>query len=166
MTSPDTTNTAPQAVKIAELLKIADTQAEQDGTRKTDTARLYASGRLNIADGGHIKPDTAYTAKIADTTLILYADDTAKRKTNRKTNSTDILYNLTADLRKRNAYTQAVKNGQADGVKSFKDYTITTIEEDGNEYYIIDLNEHAPQAEQTDGQADGTDEQTDGTADA
>ena len=162
-------------INLAELLTLADKQAEQTAERKPNTAKLYASGRINFADGGYIKDDTKYTAKIADSTLILYEDANAKRKTNRKTDSTDILYNLVADLRKRNAYTQAVENSKTDGSKVFKDYTITKQELNAKEYYLIDLTEHEPQAEaEADGQADesqaeqtdgGTDEQTDGTAD-
>lgn len=149
---PQTTNT--QGINLAELLKLADEQASEQAERKPNTARLYASGRINIADGGYIQADTKYIARIANTTLIIFKDDTAKRKTNRKTNSSDILYNLTADLRKRTAYTQAVEYSKTDGSKEFKDYTITKQELDGLEYYLIDLNEHAPQDEQADEQAD------------
>ena len=142
-------------INLAELLTLADEQAEQTAERKPNTAKLYASGRINFADGGYIKNNTKYTVKIADSTLILYADEQAKRKTNRKTDSTDILYNLTADLRKRQAYAEAVKNSKTDGSKVFKDYTITKQDLNGTEYFLIDLAEHEPQAE-----ADESDEQT------
>lgn len=134
-------------INLAELLTLADKQAEQTAERKPNTAKLYASGRINFADGGFIQNNTKYTAKIADSTLILFADESAKRKTNRKTDSTDILYNLTADLRKREAYTQAVENSKTDGSKVFADYTITKQELNGTDYFLIDLAEHEPQAE-------------------
>ncbi len=155
-TKPNQTN-----INLAELLELADTQAEQTAERKPNTARLYASGRINFADGGYIKTDTKYTAKIADSTLILYADESAKRKTNTKTDSTDILFNLSADLRKRNAYTQAVENSKQDGFKTFADYSVIKQELNGTDYFIIDLAEHA----QADEQTDESDEQTDESAD-
>lgn len=143
-----------QTLNLAELLTLADTQAEQTAERKPNTARLYASGRINFADGGYIKTDTKYTAKIADSTLILYADESAKRKTNTKTDSTDILFNLSADLRKRNAYTQAVENSKQDGFKTFADYSVIKQELNGTDYFIIDLAEHEQTADESDESAD------------
>ena len=128
---------------LADLLRLADEQATATADRKPNTARLYASGRINIAGGSDIVADERRTAKIADATLILYRDATAKRKTNRKTNSTDVLYNLTAELRNRSAYAQAVQDSKVDGNKGFRDYTIAAQELDGVDYYIIDLTEHA-----------------------
>lgn len=153
-------------INLAELLTLADKQAEQTAERKPNTAKLYASGRINFADGGYIKDDTKYTAKIADSTLILYEDESAKRKTNRKTDSTDILYNLIADLRNREAYTQAVENSKTDGSKVFKDYTITAQELDGKEYYLIDLAEHEPQTEADESEAEQTADESEAEAEA
>lgn len=134
------------------LLELADTEAEAGGERPANSCRLYASGRINFTAGGYINTDTKYTAKIAGTTLLLYADKNAKRKTNTKSGSTDILYNLEADLRKREAYTEAVQNSKTDGSRCFKDYTITQVVEQDKSgadftYYTIDLAEHQPKAE-------------------
>lgn len=137
-------------INLKDLLALADEQADEQANRKTNTARLYSSGRLNIASGSYIKADERITAKIANSTLILYKDKQAKRKTNRKTNTNDILFNLPADLRKRTAYENAVKNSKTDGNKEFKDYVIAKQTMDGKDYFIIDLAEHEPQDEQAD----------------
>lgn len=144
---------------LAELLKLADTQAETQGERKANTCRLYASGRINFASGSGIKAGINYTAKIADSTLILYADKNAKRKANKKTDSADILFNLSADLRNRDSYSQAVENSKTDGNKTFKDYSITTETLNETDYFIIDLNEHASETESTETDSTETESQ-------
>lgn len=134
-------------LNIKALLKLADEQENANGTRKPNTCRLYESGRINIADGSGIVANVNYTAKIADATLIIYADKNSKRKANQKTDSKDVLFNLVAELRKRETYQTAVANSKVDGNKEFKDYTITAQTVDGVDYYIVNLNEHAPKAE-------------------
>lgn len=138
-----TANANKPKFNVAELLKLADTQANANGTRKANTCRLYESGRINIANGSGIVAGTNYTAKIADSTLIIYADANSKRKANAKTNSSDVLFNLVAELRKRTAYQTAVANSKVAGCKEFKDYDIITQTVADADYYIIDLNQHA-----------------------
>ena len=172
-TKPNTKpNTAPAEAladeldELDELLAEAD-ELEADGGRTPNTARLYTSGRISIADGTDGLADgIGLTARIAGNTLILYADEHAKRKTNRKTNSTELLYNLIAVLRNTTAYKQAVENSKQDGSKQFMDYTIThhTTTKTKRNYWTIELDEHAPQAE-AEAEAEA-DEQTDGGTEA
>ena len=168
-TKPNTKlNTAPAEAEapaeeldeLDELLAEAD-ELEASG-RTPNTARLYTSGRISIADGTDgIADGLGLTARIAGNTLILYADKNAKRKTNRKTNSTELLYNLVAVLRNTTAYKEAVEYSKQDGSKQFADYTIThhTTSKTKRNYWTIELDEHAPQAdaeadEQTEAEAE------------
>lgn len=171
-TKPNTKpNTAPAEAPADELDELDELDAllaeadelEADGGRTPNTARLYTSGRISIADGTDGLADgIGLTARIAGNTLILYADEHAKRKTNRKTNSTELLYNLIAVLRNTTAYKQAVEYSKQDGSKQFADYTIThhTTTKTKRNYWTIELDEHAPQAEAE------ADEQTDGGTEA
>lgn len=139
-----TINTTKNITNIAELLQIADLQMQQTQTRTPNTCRLYESGRINIAPNSDIVADTKMSAKIADNTIILYTDADAKRKTNAKTNSADVLYNLVSVIRKSQAYKDAVANSKVAGCKEFLDYTITKQTYKDADYYMIDLQEHAP----------------------
>ena len=176
-TKPNTKpNTAPQAEapqaeeldELDALLAEAD-ELEADGGRTPNTARLYTSGRISIADGTDgLAEGLGLTARIAGNTLILYADEHAKRKTNRKTDSTELLYNLIAVLRNTTAYRQAVENSKQDGSKQFMDYTIThhTTTKTKRNYWTIELDEHAPQAEaEAEAEAEADELEADGTAD-
>lgn len=140
---PNQTNANADVFDITALLKLADEQANANGKRKPNTCRLYESGRINFVDGSGIIAGINYTAKIADSTLIIYADVNGKRKANLKTNSTDVLFNLTAELRKRTAYQTAVENSKTDGSKEFADYDVVKQTVDGVDYYIVDLLQHA-----------------------
>ena len=130
-------------INIKDLLALAEEEEKTDGIRKPHTVRLYSSGRLNFTPDAGIEDGKHYTAKIAQKTLFLYEDKNSKRKANIKTNSTDILFNLVADLRKRTAYAEAVENGKTDGNREYKDYEVKTHEEEGTTYFIINLAEHA-----------------------
>lgn len=130
-------------INIKALLKLAQEEEKTDGIRKPHSVRLYSSGRLNFTPDAGIENGKHYTAKIAQNTLFLYEDKGSKRKASIKTNSTDILFNLVADLRKRTAYAEAVENGKTDGNREYKDYEVKTHEEEGATYFIINLAEHA-----------------------
>lgn len=140
--SANSQTTKQNKLNLAELLELADVQMSQTQTRTPNTCRLYESGRINIAPNSDIVADTKMSAKIANNTIILYADADAKRKTNAKTNSADVLYNLVSVIRKTDAYKNAVANSKVAGYKEFLDYTITKQTLDDNDYYLIDLLEH------------------------
>lgn len=131
-------------LNIKELLSLADNQAVAEKERTPNTCRLYREGKINIASGSNIEVGVAYTAKIADNILIIYADERSSKKANYRTKtSSDIAFCIGKALANRNSYQKAYELGAVDGDKSLKSYDIMTKTLDGIDYHLIDLNQYA-----------------------
>ena len=136
MANADANADAKAKYNIAELLQIANTQT---ATRTADTAKLYTDGKINFAVGSGVEDGKRYTAKIANQTLLLYADKDGKRKAHAK--GTDgVIVGITAKLAKMDDYQTAVEHGKIGD--TCDDYTVEHQTADGIDYIIIDLAEH------------------------
>ena len=143
MTNAKTTQINQTIFNIKDLLEQAEVYEQATSTREPNTCRLYKDGKLNINKNGVILANTNYTAKITANTLILFKDKNAKRRTNIRKDTQDIIFNLPAKLHKQQQYKDAVENSKREGFKEYLDYDIHTQELEGVEYHIINLAQYA-----------------------
>ena len=132
-------------VDVAELLRIATTTSTQ---RVQNTCKIYAD-KLNFACNSGVENGKRYACKVANNTMLVYADKNGNKAGNKldgNGNVAGILF-ATGKAKHSKEYRQAVKNSKVDGSKEFADYTITKQTSNGVVYLIIDLQEHAKSAD-------------------
>lgn len=124
-----------KALDVQALLHMASVQ---QSTRTCNTCRLYAD-KLNFALHSGIDDGKRYACKVADYTMLLYADDNGNKASNK---GDDAVVMATGKAKHNKQYLQAFNNGKnASG--TCLDYDVQHITSNNIDYIIIDLLQYA-----------------------